>query len=263
MCSAHRRHLFSLHPSEPATNSCSETWAGTQTQGLSRARVQSCVRATAQPLHHNPAQHGHVPRVGNGPCPGECCPQYPSRGWDAPCLPGGEQWVTMAPSATQAQARAPGGAGHTVLILEDSLPAQAAPDKRDGGRAGTGLQQFPIRSRPSQCPCLCPDAACPASPQGLPSASISPSPAPQSLPLLSLLAWAQSTHSPSTGSKGCAGGTRSPSGLGTARGGGGRGQHPPVPPQGRWVPGGRCCAGRPWGGSHTSPSSASASGSGA
>lgn len=87
MCSAHRSCLFSLHPSEPATSSCCEMWAGTQTQGLSRARVQPCVRATAQPLHHNPAQHGQVPRVGNSPCPGECCPQcqtqqYPSRGWD-------------------------------------------------------------------------------------------------------------------------------------------------------------------------------------
>lgn len=50
MCSACRSQLSSPRLSNPGTNSCCEKWAVTQTRGLSRARAQPCVHATAQAL---------------------------------------------------------------------------------------------------------------------------------------------------------------------------------------------------------------------
>lgn len=134
VCSAHRSHLSSLHPSEPATNSRCEMWAGTQTQGLSRARVQPCVHVTAQFLPCQGTTTLPNPRVGNGPCPGECYPQcqtqqHPSRGWDTtpqhdPCFPGGRGRVKMCLHPAVAGPRH----GYSCpRSLQDEMPHQKPP----------------------------------------------------------------------------------------------------------------------------------------
>lgn len=181
----------------------------------------------------------------------------------------GSIWHPVPP-ATQAPACAPCKGGNTVLLLEGALPQHKQLQIKRWRQSWHWAPTLPSPIH-NQVNVLVPRPSVPHQPSGTPLCQhLSPA-SPQSHPLLSLLASRSepSAHSPALSVRAGARravlggqGARSPNGLGTAPGGGGTGQHPPLAPQGRWVPGGRCCAGRPWGGSHTSPSSASASGSG-
>lgn len=168
----------------------------------------------------------------------------PSQGWThSACIGAG----SAKPQHKQLQIKRWRQSWHWAPTLPNPVSDNqvSVPARAQTQRAPPPLRDTPLPSSPPFT-ALLPRATlcCPCWPRGQSPALTAPAPECQR--------W---------GSKGCAGaqGALSPSGLEPAPGG----QHPPRPPQGRWVPAPRCCAGRPWGGSHTSPSSASASGSGA